>query len=69
MSAGQDCTLKMWSARGVIKGSQKGDVMKLKVKYTQLAHDKVITHPLLPITIILCSSPPPGYQFFGCVAQ
>lgn len=40
--------MKLWSLKGVHKESrvQSGDIVRLKVKYTQLAHDKVMLHAL-----------------------
>ena len=38
MSGSQDCTLKCWT----LKVSSEDKMGRLKVKYTQLAHDKVI---------------------------
>lgn len=41
VSASQDCTMKLWSLKGVFKETQKDEIVRLKVKYTQLAHEKV----------------------------
>ena len=42
VSGSEDSTLKLWSLKGVLKDSRE-EVTRLKVKYTQLAHDKVTT--------------------------
>ena len=51
VSGSEDCTLKVWRiGRSLVEGeegeeeregSQEKEIKKLKVKYTQLAHDKV----------------------------
>ena len=45
VSGSQDCTVKMWKiGRSLTEGKsnvRKVDIPNLKVKYTQLAHDKV----------------------------
>ena len=38
VSGSQDCTVKLWSLKGLQEGEEPS---KLSVKYTQLAHDKV----------------------------
>ena len=41
VSGSQDSTVKMWSLKGVFKEARRREVVRLKVKYTQLAHNKV----------------------------
>jgi hypothetical protein len=40
-SGSLDCTIKLWSLKGVFKETRQRGIVRLKVKYTQLAHKKV----------------------------
>ena len=44
VSASQDCTVKLWGLRGLRKSSASECPLKLAVKFTQLAHDKVLLY-------------------------
>ena len=42
VSGSQDCTVKLWSLKGVFKEThQHTSMVRLKVKYTHVAHNKV----------------------------
>ena len=60
VSGSEDLTLKVWSLKGVHKHSQGGDVARLKVKYTQLAHDKVNKKSSTCGTLAYCESVRPS---------
>ena len=67
VSGSQDCTMKLWSLKGVFKEAPKSEIVKLKVKYTQLAHDKVGVAPIGPSPSKNMSCV--GHQFTGHFSQ
>ena len=57
VSGSQDCTIKMWRiGRSLVEegegSGQERKTKKLKVKYTQLAHDKVSVYNMQHIVTV-----------------